>query len=380
MTREKTQELLLDVRDLAIDVVMRNGPARIVDGVSLQVGKGETLGVVGESGCGKSLTMLSLLGLLPNKISVTSGSAHFNGRDLLRMPHKEMRKMRGGEIGFVFQDPMTSLNPVMKIGRQISEILTLHLGMGRSDARRRAIELLQMVGIPDGEQRIKQYPQQLSGGMRQRVMIAMALACDPRLILADEITTALDVTIQAQILELLKRLSEERGTAFVLISHDLGVVAGMTKRVHVMYAGHIVEKASTKELFENPRMPYTWGLLRSIPRVGNGRGHRLVPIKGAPPDNISLKPGCPFEPRCEYRRPICAQRTPDLLQAPDAGTGHETRCWGTQDVAGGGWLLGFRPPIDVVEPWSPGSQDGSDPRPSTARGARGDSSGEDDDG
>jgi len=340
---------LLEVRDLHTQFPTREGVVRAVDGSSFSVEAGESLGLVGESGSGKSVTALSIMGLVSKDAGSVTGEIVFDGRDLGRLTSAELRRVRGREIAMIFQDPMTSLNPVMRIGRQLSEVLAWHLGMSRSAARERAIELLHMVGITDGAQRIKQYPLQLSGGMRQRVMIAMALACDPRLILADEITTALDVTIQAQILELLKRLSTERDTAFVLISHDLGVVAGMTERVHVMYAGQIVEKASTVELFANPRMPYTWGLLRSIPKVG-GRGTRLVPIDGSPPDLLTPRRGCPFQPRCAFRRSICAERIPDLLPIPGTAAGHEARCWGTQGVPDGGWLIGFRPPIAPVQP------------------------------
>ncbi len=248
------------------------------------------------------------------------------------MDDDEVRGIRGNNIAMIFQDPMTSLNPVLTISRQISEALELHLKMDKSEARKRTIELLDLVGIPSAKKRVDDYPHQFSGGMRQRVMIAMALSCNPKLILADEPTTALDVTIQAQILDLLKNLAREFRTAFILITHDLGVVAGMTQRIHVMYGGKIVEKADTAELFANPKMPYTWGLLRSIPRLDERRKAKLVPIEGLPPDLIAPPPGCRFEPRCD----ICKEKEPELEHIPNSKPDHEARCWGTQQ---GGWLV-----------------------------------------
>jgi oligopeptide transport system ATP-binding protein len=327
---------LLEVKDLKTQFFTREGVVHAVDGVSFELAAGETLGLVGESGCGKSITALSLMRLVPQPGGkIVEGQIRFDGQQLLELPEEEIRRLRGHKIAIIFQDPMTSLNPKLTVGRQITEALQLHLQMNGVDARERARELLERVGIPSAKDRLNDYSFQFSGGMRQRVMIAMALACEPKLILADEPTTALDVTIQAQILELLRRLSDEFHTAFILITHDLGVVAGMTKRVHVMYAGQIVEKAETAELFANPRHPYTWGLLNSIPRLGARRNQRLIPIEGSPPDLISPPPGCRFAPRCPYRREICSTSTPELAASPGAEPGHLSRCYGTQ---AGGWL------------------------------------------
>ena len=331
---------LLEVKDLYTQFFTRDCVVRAVDGVTFELSAGETLGLVGESGCGKTVTALSLMRLIPQPPGkITQGSIMFDGQDVLEMDDDEVRGIRGNNVAMIFQDPMTSLNPVLTISRQISEALELHLKMDRSEARKRTVELLELVGIPSAKKRLDDYPHQFSGGMRQRVMIAMALSCNPKLILADEPTTALDVTIQAQILELLRGLAKEFRTAFILITHDLGIVAGMTQRVHVMYAGRIVEKADTVELFANPKMPYTWGLLRSIPRLDEKRKEKLVPIEGLPPDLISLPPGCKFEPRCQYRRDICREREPELISVPNAKSDHEARCWGTQNVSGGGWLV-----------------------------------------
>jgi oligopeptide/dipeptide ABC transporter ATP-binding protein len=331
---------LLEVRDLQTYFFTRDGVVRAVDGVSLELSEGETLGLVGESGCGKSMTAMSLMRLIPSPPGrIVAGQVIFDGQDLVTMDIARLRRIRGHQIAMIFQDPMTSLNPVVTVGRQIGEVLQLHLKLGRKEARARAIELLRLVGIASPQARVDDYPHQFSGGMRQRVMIAMALSCHPKLILADEVTTALDVTIQAQILELLKQRARESNTAFILITHDLGIVAGMTQRVHVMYAGQIVEKADTAEVFENPKMPYTWGLLRSIPRVDRQRAGKLTPIEGMPPDLLAPPSGCRFEPRCEYRRDICRDQSPDLIPVPKSAADHEARCWGTQDVPGGGWLI-----------------------------------------
>jgi len=328
---------LLEVNDLHTYFYTRDGVVRAVDGVTFELAAGETLGLVGESGCGKTVTALSLMRLIPQPPGkITEGQIIFDGQDVLKMDDDEVRGIRGNNVAMIFQDPMTSLNPVLTISRQVSEALELHLKMDRSEARKRTVELLDLVGIPSAKKRLDDYPHQFSGGMRQRVMIAMALSCNPKLILADEPTTALDVTIQAQILDLLKNLAREFRTAFILITHDLGVVAGMTQRIHVMYAGRIVEKADTGELFANPKHPYTWGLLRSIPRLDEQRKQRLVPIEGLPPDLIAPPPGCKFEPRCAYRRDVCREKEPPLERVPNAKPDHEARCWGTQE---GGWLV-----------------------------------------
>src|SRR5881396_1774778 len=328
---------LLEVNELKTQFFTRDGVVRAVDGVTFELAAGETLGLVGESGCGKTVTALSLMRLIPQPPGkIVKGSIIFDGEDVLKMDDDEVRGIRGNNIAMIFQDPMTSLNPVLTISRQISEALELHLKLDKSEARKQTIELLELVGIPSAKKRVDDYPHQFSGGMRQRVMIAMALSCKPKLILADEPTTALDVTIQAQILELLKSLAKELRTAFILITHDLGVVAGMTQRINVMYAGRIVEKADTGELFANPKMPYTWGLLRSIPRLDEQRKGKLVPIEGLPPDLIQPPVGCKFEPRCQYRRDICREKEPELKRIPNAKSDHEARCWGTQE---GGWLV-----------------------------------------
>jgi oligopeptide transport system ATP-binding protein len=315
---------LLDVRDLHTYFYTRDGVVKSVNGVSFSVQRGETLGIVGESGCGKSVTSLSIMRLVPEPPGkIVSGQIMFDGRDLLTLSEAEMRKVRGNRIAMIFQDPMTSLNPVLTIGRQIIEALELHMGMTSTQAQRRAVELLSLVGISSGERRLRDYPHQFSGGMRQRVMIAMALSCNPELLIADEPTTALDVTIQAQILELINRLKGELDTAVLLITHDLGVVAGMTDRLVVMYAGRIVEQGLTAELFANPRMPYTIGLLRSIPRLDGQRGQRLTPIRGLPPLLVGLGEQCAFSSRCDFVQPTCTQQTPPLR---DVASEHQAAC------------------------------------------------------
>ena len=333
---------LLCVEDLHTNFVTREGRIRAVDGISFDVHEAETLGIVGESGCGKSVTALSIMRLVPTPPGeIAGGRILYEGQDILTMSEAEVRRLRGSSVAMVYQDPMMSLNPVLSVGAQIMEALRLHLNHSKRQARSRTSELLALVGIPDAAKRLDDYPHEFSGGMRQRVMIAMAIACEPKILLADEITTALDVTIQAQILELLREIARDRKTAIVLITHDLGIVAGMAQRVNVMYAGQIVEKATTQDLFANPRMPYTWGLLKSLPRVDERRGERLTPIEGTLPDLADPPPGCRFEPRCQYRREICSVETPRLLSIADAGAPvHEVRCWGTQDVPGGGWLVG----------------------------------------
>jgi oligopeptide/dipeptide ABC transporter ATP-binding protein len=317
---------LLDVRNLQTHFLTRGGVVRAVDGVSWDVQEGETVALVGESGCGKSVTALSIMRLVaPPAGRIVGGQVLFKGRDLLALGEEEMRHVRGREIGMVFQEPMTSLNPVLSIGRQLTEGLEIHLGMSPTAARKRAEELLTLVGIPDPARRLKQYPHQFSGGMRQRMMIAMALACNPSLVLADEPTTALDVTIQAQILELMKDLSRRLGVAMLIITHNLGVVARYADRVNVMYAGRVIERGSARDIYHAPRHPYTLGLLRSVPRLDEPRRARLAPIEGQPPDLTRLPAGCAFAPRCAFRVERCGQEAPPLTTI-GAG-GHVTACW-----------------------------------------------------
>jgi oligopeptide/dipeptide ABC transporter ATP-binding protein len=317
---------LLEVKNLQTHFLTRGGVVRAVDGVSWDVEEGETVALVGESGCGKSVTALSIMRLVaPPAGQIVGGQIIFKGRDLLTLGEDEMRRVRGREIGMIFQEPMTSLNPVLTIGRQLTEGLEIHLGMSGDDAKRRAAELLGMVGIPDGARRLAQYPHQFSGGMRQRMMIAMALACGPPLVLADEPTTALDVTIQAQILELMKDLARRLGVAMLIITHNLGVVARYADRVNVMYAGRIVERGTAPQVYGNPRHPYTLGLLRSVPRLDEPRRARLAPIVGQPPDLTRLPPGCAFAPRCAFRVERCAHEIPPL--EPVNGDGHVSACW-----------------------------------------------------
>jgi oligopeptide/dipeptide ABC transporter ATP-binding protein len=302
---------LLEVRDLRVSFFTPRGEVRAVDGVSFTIDEGETFGLVGESGCGKSVTALSLLRLLDGNGRIVGGDIVFAGRRLLALSEEEMRSLRGDQIAMVFQEPMTSLNPVFTVGYQIGEVLEVHRGMSRKQARAEAIELLRLVEIPEPERRVDAYPHQLSGGMRQRVMIAMALACRPRLLIADEPTTALDVTIQAQILDLLAHLQEQFGMAVLFVTHDLGIVAERARRVAVMYAGRIVEEAETATLFRNPLHPYTRGLLRSIPRLGM-RVRRLAAIPGSVPDPLALPSGCRFRDRCTYAVARCAEIDPQL--------------------------------------------------------------------
>jgi oligopeptide transport system ATP-binding protein len=334
---------LLQVRNLKTQFFTEDGVVRAVDGVSYDVQEGETLGLVGESGCGKSVSALSILRLIPNPPGkIVDGEIVFEGEDLLKLDEDEIRHIRGNRIAMVFQEPMTSLNPVLTIGRQLTEALELHLKMDPASARKRAAELLEMVGIPEAMNRLNDYPHQYSGGMRQRVMIAMALSCNPKLLLADEPTTALDVTIQAQILEIMARLSRDLGTAVVIITHNLGVVARYADRVNVMYAGKVVETADAKELYARPRHPYTIGLLKSVPRLDQGKKDRLVPIEGAPPDLINPPKGCSFGPRCAYKIDKCLTEEPPLM-AVDGDSKHQAACWvmptiesaGAQQVNGG---------------------------------------------
>jgi oligopeptide/dipeptide ABC transporter ATP-binding protein len=303
---------LLTVDDLRVQFGTSRGLVYAVNGISFDIAPGETLGIVGESGCGKSVTSLALLGILARNGRVTSGTAMFDGRDLLKLNDEQLRSVRGREIAMIFQDPMTSLNPVLTIGKQLREPLEAHFGMNKDQADLRAVELLDQVGIPGAKQRLKDYPHQFSGGMRQRVMIAIALACEPKLLIADEPTTALDVTIQAQILELLKGLVAERDTALIMITHDLGVVAGMCERVNVMYAGLFVETGAADRLFAQPRHPYTLGLLQSVPRLDAGKRQRLLPIPGSPRNMLSPPSECPFAPRCRYEVEQSRQEVPPL--------------------------------------------------------------------
>jgi oligopeptide/dipeptide ABC transporter ATP-binding protein len=317
---------LLDISDLHTEFRTGAGIVRAVDGVSYTVDAGETVAVVGESGSGKSVTALSVLRLIPDPPGrITAGSVTFAGRDLLTLSEPEMREIRGGEIGMVFQEPMTSLNPVLTVGRQITETLEQHRGLDRTAAVQRAEALLTQVGIAEPARRLKQYPHQLSGGMRQRVMIAIALACDPKLIIADEPTTALDVTIQAQILELMKALTRDRGIALIIITHNLGVVARYADRVNVMYAGRIVECGPAAEIYHNPRHPYTVALLRSVPRLDRPRQARLDPVEGQPPDLTRLDAGCAFRPRCRLADEGCAVARPALT--PVGSEGHYAACF-----------------------------------------------------
>ena len=324
---------LLEVRNLSTHFYTQDGVVRAVDDVSFTLGYGETLGLVGESGCGKSVTALSISRLIPNPPGkIVQGEILFEGVNLLNLSGDAMRKLRGKDIGFIFQDPVTSLNPTLTIGYQIAESVRQHMGLPSRAAKDRVVELLAKVGIPRPRDRYGDYPHQFSGGMRQRVMIAIALSCDPKLLLADEPTTALDVTIQAQILELIQRLSEEFRTSVLLITHDLGIAAGMCQRINVMYAGRIVETGNVDQLFENPRMPYAWGLLDSLPRLDDIRGGRLRTIEGLPPLLINVPDACRFNPRCNYARDICREKEPELTVR---GPGHEARCWGTQPD---GWI------------------------------------------
>jgi peptide/nickel transport system ATP-binding protein len=305
---------LLEVRDLKVDFVRRGEKSfTAVDGVSFDVEPGQTVGLVGESGCGKSVTSLAIMRLLAKRGNKVSGSVRFEGTDLLKLSDREMRDRRGRDLGMVFQDPLSSLNPVIPIGLQITEVLERHRGMSRKAASVEAVDLLEKVGIPDPSRRLSEYPHQLSGGMRQRALIAIALACRPRLLIADEPTTALDVTIQAQILALLRELVQDTGTALIMITHDLGVVAGLCDEVNVLYGGKIVERAQRHRLFAEPRHPYTHGLLASIPRLDAGRGEKLIPIRGSVSDNIPWDHGCAFAPRCPNALPVCREAQPQLV-------------------------------------------------------------------
>jgi peptide/nickel transport system ATP-binding protein len=316
---------LLVVDDLKTYFDTPRGVVKAVDGVSFQLERGKTIGIVGESGSGKTVLSRSIMHILPRRITKHQGSITFDGQNLLDLSDREMREIWGEEMAMVFQDPMTSLNPVVKIGRQITESLRHHLNLPKNEAREQAVALLQSVGIPEPRRRLDQYPHELSGGMRQRVTIAIALACGPRMLIADEPTTALDVTVQAQILDLLQTQQRDRYMAMMLITHDLGVVAGRTDEIAVMYAGKVVEKAPTHVLFSDMKMPYTEALLKSIPRVSNPSHTRLEAISGRPPDLVNPPPGCRFAPRCPYAQERCREEEPPLM--PAAYPGHEFRCW-----------------------------------------------------
>jgi oligopeptide transport system ATP-binding protein len=335
-------DTVLQVKNLEISFRTYAGEVQAVRGVTFDLRRGETLAIVGESGSGKSVTAKSIMRLLPEANSlVKGGEILFDGSDLLSLSDKQMQDVRGPKIAMVFQDPMTSLDPTMRVGRQITESLKKHLGMSGNRARERAVELLEMVGIPNAEDRVKQYPHQFSGGMRQRVVIAIALACDPQILIADEPTTALDVTIQAQILELLRDLQERIGTSVILITHDLGVVASTARRVVVMYGGKIVETGTVREIFYNPQMPYTWGLLSSIPLPTADRSQDLIPIPGSPPDMLGPPKGCPFTPRCPYAMQICAEEMPEYTTF---SAEHRAACWLQHPMA-----PDVEPPVKVTD-------------------------------
>ena len=323
--------MLLSVKNLSTDFPIKRGVVHAVEDVSFDLQEGEILAIVGESGSGKSVTSLSIMGLLAEPGHVAGGSMVFEGKDLVNMPEKEYRQMRGNDMAMIFQEPMTSLNPVYRIGNQIVEAIRTHeKGISKKEARERAIDLLRKVGIPSPEKRIDDYPHQMSGGMRQRVMIAMALACNPKLLIADEPTTALDVTIQAQILDLLRRLRDDTGMAVLLITHDLGVVSETADRVVVMYCGQVVEEAEVRSLFDNPMHPYTLGLLKSIPRLEDDDTKRLYMIKGMVPNPLEMPPGCHFSDRCDNCMQICREKVPDLVQVGD----HKVRCFLYEEESG----------------------------------------------
>ena len=322
---------VLEVNDLKTHFFTREGVVQAVDGISFSLEKGKTLGIVGESGCGKSVTALSIMGLIPKPPArIVGGEVLFDGKDLTKLSEGEMQHIRGNEVAMIFQDPMTSLNPTLKIGTQITETILAHRDVSKQEARKRAVDLLKEVGIPRAAERLDDYPHRFSGGMRQRVMIAIALSCGPRLLIADEPTTALDVTIQAQIIELIGRLKNDFDSAVIMITHDLGVVADIADEIIVMYAGRVVERAATRDLFYDPQMPYTWGLLGSIPRLDRPRPERLHSIKGAPPSVINMPPGCKFRPRCPHAFEKCMEE-PGLENRVET-PGHLDRCWLDVDV------------------------------------------------
>ena len=325
MSADKSAEVILSVDNIVTQFNTAEGTVYAVNGVSFDLRAGELLGVVGESGCGKSVTMMSLVKLIPMPpAKIVKGSAVFDNKDLIQMDLEELQGIRGGQIGFIFQDPMTSLNPVLTVGYQLTEALRLHKGMSKRAARARGVEILELVGIPLAKKRLNDFPHQFSGGMRQRVMIAIALSCEPKVLIADEPTTALDVTIQAQILDLVKRLRQELGMAIIWVTHDLGVVASLADRVMVMYSGFIVERADVKQLYGNPKHPYTIALLQTLPELEGERAERLESIEGQPPDQLRAPTSCPFAPRCSYAFDRCSQENP-LLQ--NVSSQHEVACW-----------------------------------------------------
>ncbi|AAK81564.1 oligopeptide transport system ATP-binding protein [Clostridium acetobutylicum] len=317
-------EKLLEIKNLNTSFFTHLGEVKSVRGISFELNKGEALGIVGESGSGKSVTMMSVMGLLQENGKIIDGEIIFNGVDLVKASEKEMEKIRGNKMGMIFQDPMTSLNPVLTVGEQLTEGIKKHLKMSSAEANKHAVEMLKLVGIPSPEKRMKQYPHEFSGGMRQRVMIAMAIACRPELLIADEPTTALDVTIQAQILELMKNLKDKMNTSIILITHDLGVVANLCTKINVMYGGTIIEKGNAREIFYNPKHPYTWGLLKSIPDPTKDSKEKLVPIDGYPPDLLNPPKGCPFAARCPYTMEICMEKSAPAFKI---GEDHEAACW-----------------------------------------------------
>jgi oligopeptide transport system ATP-binding protein len=323
-------ERLLEVEDLKTYFDTDEGVVRAVDGVSFSIDEGESVGIVGESGSGKSVSQISIMGLVPSPPGkIVNGEIRFKGEDLLKKSDEQLRQIRGNQISMIWQDPMSSLNPFLRISKQLTEPLVLHRDMSESEAREEAIDMLKKVGIPGAEERFDQYPHQFSGGMRQRVMIAMALLCEPELLIADEPTTALDVTIQAQILELLKRLRKELGTSIITITHDLGVIAGLAERIVVMYAGRIMEKGSSKDIFYQPAHPYTVGLMRSVPRLDRGSKEKLKPIDGNPPDPSEEIEGCPFADRCPWKIGKCEREFPPPVQLDED---HYSHCWRAEEV------------------------------------------------
>jgi oligopeptide/dipeptide ABC transporter ATP-binding protein len=323
--------VVLAVDNLSVDFPTDDGVVHAVRGVSYQLRSGEVLGIVGESGSGKSVSCMALMGLLPKSADI-KGSVRYRGQELLGLPEKSFNRIRGAKIAMIFQDPMTSLNPVHRVGHQIAEGVLVHQDIGEAAAQKRAVDMLDLVGIPNAKDRAKMYPHEFSGGMRQRAMIAMAMANDPDVVIADEPTTALDVTVQAQVLEVLKSVKDEFNSAIILITHDLGVVAGMTDRLIVMYAGRQVEFGGVDEVYEHPRMPYTLGLIGALPRLDSDGSERLVPIKGAPPSLVNLPPGCPFQPRCPLARPLCNEVEPDLV--PTDSVDHLAACHFWKELAG----------------------------------------------